>query len=241
MRRHTRGWDRRWSAVYLERHLSTSSNQSIKQLHTRNNSVSSKRQDISWNFAQDNVLGIAHHKGVAIYDTRQGSLAQEFSFTVVVICRIPFTSPCTLLRFNPLTPHVFITGAHRRLSSFPASEDDVLALWDLRYTKHFAHQLEDHGDSVICAAWSPHSAAALATGSADMKVMLWDLTKVRVGGGERCRLGTSRRRKRQKMVLRNWSSHIRDIRSECVMCGGVWRKKAWWRRWEMTARCRSGK
>ena len=41
---------------------------------------------------------------------RQGSFVQEFSIRFPLTFRIPLTSPCTLLRFNPLASHVFLTG-----------------------------------------------------------------------------------------------------------------------------------
>ena len=49
----------------------------------------------------------------------------------------------------------------------------------------------------------------------------------------RCRSGMNRRQRRQKTVPRSWCSHTKDTRSDCVMYGGVRRKKVFWRQLEI--------
>lgn len=64
------------------------------------------------------------------------------------------------------------------IHSFVGTASSVLALWDHRFLAHPLHLLEGHSGEITCAAWSPSSSSALATGSDDMKVIVWDLAKV---------------------------------------------------------------
>eukprot|EP00041_Stephanoeca_diplocostata_P013933 m.249387 g.249387 ORF g.249387 m.249387 type:complete len:430 (-) comp19521_c0_seq1:189-1478(-) len=60
------------------------------------------------------------------------------------------------------------------------SDDRHVMIWDSRSaTPRPKHKFEAHSDEVNCLAFNPHSEFALATGSADHTVKLWDLRNLK--------------------------------------------------------------
>lgn len=58
------------------------------------------------------------------------------------------------------------------------SADATVALWDLRNLKTKCHSLDVHKDQVLQVCWSPHHETIVASGGADRRINIWDLSRI---------------------------------------------------------------
>jgi histone-binding protein RBBP4 len=72
------------------------------------------------------------------------------------------------LAFNPASEYTLATG----------SEDNTIAIWDMRNLRAKQHALEGHTDSVTALEWHPFEESVLGSSSYDRRIIFWDLAKV---------------------------------------------------------------
>ncbi|CAG9111656.1 unnamed protein product [Plutella xylostella] len=58
------------------------------------------------------------------------------------------------------------------------SEEERVALWDLRNLKLKLHSFESHKDEIFQVQWSPHNETILASSGTDRRLHVWDLSKI---------------------------------------------------------------
>lgn len=77
-------------------------------------------------------------------------------------------SAINTLAFSPFSEYLYALGL----------SNSNIELFDLRNPGTTLHTIMGHSDSITCLDWSPHADSLLASGSADRRVLLWDISKI---------------------------------------------------------------
>ncbi|KAG8833952.1 Histone acetyltransferase type B subunit 2 [Serendipita sp. 399] len=135
--------------------------------------------DISWNAYQENVFASVGDDGyLVIWDIRQGNTPAR-RFQVGAGSRDARTEILSVA-YSPSTEFLLLTGG----------ADSTIALHDMRSlptetASHGStapanklHTFHAHTDEVMHVVWSPHVPSVFASGSADRRVNIWDMSQI---------------------------------------------------------------